>query len=67
VILAVLGLASLAYASHSLAVERGWQPVIALAGGRDSVRTLRETARLWGTALRDREVDCDARLFGSRA
>ena len=61
---------SLAHAAHSLAVERGWQPVVALAGARDSaqaVRTLREVARLWGIALRERETDAVTRDFLARA
>lgn len=70
VIVSVLGLVSVAHAASSLAVERGWQPMVALAGARDSlraVRTLRETSQLWGVALQRTEVDEGTRDFLDRA
>lgn len=70
VIVSVLGLVSVAHAASSLAVERGWRPVVALAGARDSVRavrTLRETTQLWGVALQRTEVDAGTRDFLDRA
>jgi hypothetical protein len=58
------------FAANTPVVERGWLPVVALAGARDSaraVRTLREIARVWGIALREREVDAVTRDFLDRA
>jgi hypothetical protein len=66
----VFVLVSVAYAAGSAAVERGWLPVVALAGERDpvrAVRTLREVSAAWGVVLRNREVDASTREFLERA
>ena len=66
----MLGLASIAHAASSLAAERGWLPVIALAGARDPARaitTLREVTRLWEVARHHTETDAATRDFLNRA
>jgi hypothetical protein len=69
VLACVLGLVAIAYAASSLAAERGWLPVIALAGARDSARavlTLRELMHLYEVALQHTEVDAATRDFLKR-
>jgi len=69
-LVSVLGLASIAHAASSLAAERGWLPVIALAGARDPARaitTLREVTRLWEVARHHTETDAATRDFLNRA
>lgn len=51
-------------------VERGWQPLVALAGARDAaraVKVLRELSRLWSTVLHHSEVDAATRDLVKRA
>ncbi|MET0385935.1 MAG: hypothetical protein ABW321_08245 [Polyangiales bacterium] len=60
----------MAYAASSLAAERGWLPVIALAGARDATRavqTLRAVVQRWAIALEHTETDAATRDFLDRA
>lgn len=64
-----VGVATIAQAA-SLVTERGWLPVIALAGARDSARavsTLRELTHLWDIALHHTQLDAKTHEFLERA
>jgi hypothetical protein len=66
----LFGLVSLVRAASSLATERGWLPLITLAGEGDSPRAvalLRDTARRWEIILHHTELDAATRGFLDRA
>lgn len=60
----------LVHAASSLAVQRGWRPMITLAGVQDSGRAvllLREVARLWAIVLQHTELEPATRELLQRA